>query len=98
MKSGNLNFLEPSGPLQACNRTALPFFITLLILDNTSQSLDMNFLRHIMERKRSRIRNYIYRKEAEIHNLLRGIAETVTSVQSCVKNGLNDDTWPVTKL
>jgi hypothetical protein len=25
MQSGNLNFLEPSGPLQACNRTALPF-------------------------------------------------------------------------
>jgi hypothetical protein len=24
MKSGNLNFLEPSGPLQSCNRTALP--------------------------------------------------------------------------
>jgi hypothetical protein len=24
VKSGNLNFLEPSGPLQACNRTALP--------------------------------------------------------------------------
>ena len=24
MKSGNLNFLEPSGPLQAWNRTALP--------------------------------------------------------------------------
>jgi len=24
MKSGNLNFLEPSGPIQACNRTALP--------------------------------------------------------------------------
>jgi hypothetical protein len=23
MKSGNLNFLEPSGPLQACNGTAL---------------------------------------------------------------------------
>jgi len=23
MKSGNLNFLEPSGPLRACNRTAL---------------------------------------------------------------------------
>ena len=34
MKSGNLNFLEPSGPLQACNVTTLPlplhlpFFIT----------------------------------------------------------------------
>jgi len=24
MKSGNLNFLEPSRPLQACNGTALP--------------------------------------------------------------------------
>jgi hypothetical protein len=24
MKSGNLNFREPSGPLQACNGTALP--------------------------------------------------------------------------
>ena len=29
MKSGNLNFLEPSGPFQACNGAALPF--TLLI-------------------------------------------------------------------
>ena len=27
MKSGNLNFLEPSGPLQACNGTALPFHV-----------------------------------------------------------------------
>ena len=27
MKSGNLNFLGPSGPLQACNGTALPFHI-----------------------------------------------------------------------
>ena len=26
MKSGNLNFLEPSGPLQACNGTDLPLF------------------------------------------------------------------------
>jgi hypothetical protein len=25
MKSGNLNFLQPSGPLQACNGSALPF-------------------------------------------------------------------------
>jgi len=29
MKSGNLNFLELSGPLQACNRTDLPFFTSL---------------------------------------------------------------------
>jgi len=27
MKSGNLNFLEPYGPLQACNRTALPLAV-----------------------------------------------------------------------
>jgi hypothetical protein len=27
MKSGNLNFLEPSGPLQACNGTALRFTV-----------------------------------------------------------------------
>ena len=25
MKSGNLKFLEPSGPVRACNGTALPF-------------------------------------------------------------------------
>jgi hypothetical protein len=25
MKAGNLNFLEPSGPVQACNGIALPF-------------------------------------------------------------------------
>jgi hypothetical protein len=29
MKSGNLNFLEPSGPLQACNGTALPFLFII---------------------------------------------------------------------
>ena len=27
VKSGNLNFLEPSGPLQACNGTDLPFYL-----------------------------------------------------------------------
>jgi len=27
MKSGKLNFLEPSGPLRACNGTDLPFYI-----------------------------------------------------------------------
>ena len=34
MKSGNLNFLEPSGPLQACNGTALhlPTFMWLLVI------------------------------------------------------------------
>jgi len=31
-KSGNLNFLEPSGPVQACNGTALPLPFLLLNL------------------------------------------------------------------
>jgi hypothetical protein len=35
MKSGNLNILEPSGPLQACNGTALPFHIYIYIIANT---------------------------------------------------------------
>ena len=30
MKSGNLNFLEPSGLLQACNGIALPFYTSVL--------------------------------------------------------------------
>ena len=30
MKSGNVNFLEPSGPLQACNGTALSLPLPLL--------------------------------------------------------------------
>jgi len=28
-KSGNFNFLESSGPVQACNGTALPFYFKL---------------------------------------------------------------------
>jgi len=31
MKSGSLNFLEISGPLEACNGTALHFFFTFYI-------------------------------------------------------------------
>jgi hypothetical protein len=31
-KSGNLKFLEPSGPLQACNGTTLPFIMYVLYI------------------------------------------------------------------
>ena len=44
MQSGSLNFLEPSGPLQACNGTDLPFF-----LFNLRQKLYVPF-RRILER------------------------------------------------
>ena len=46
MKSGNLNFLEPSGPLQACNGTA--FTQPLLqwqILYNSEKKVGENFLK-----------------------------------------------------
>jgi hypothetical protein len=41
MKSGNLNFLEPSGPLLACNGTALPLSVFLLIISTKSVTLAM---------------------------------------------------------
>ena len=34
-KSGNLNFLEPSGPVQACNGTALPFNLPMKIPESS---------------------------------------------------------------
>ena len=34
MKSGNLKFLEPSGPLQACNGTALRYVAHIYALVN----------------------------------------------------------------
>jgi hypothetical protein len=32
MKSGNLNFLEPSGPIQDCNGTVLPFDVIMSLV------------------------------------------------------------------
>ena len=37
MKSGNLIFLEPSGPLQACNETDIPFFAFCSYTPNTEK-------------------------------------------------------------
>jgi hypothetical protein len=31
-KSGSLNLLEPSGPVQACNGIALPFLVVVVLL------------------------------------------------------------------
>ena len=39
MKSGNLNFLEPSGPLQACNGTVYLIIIIIIILMSLVTSL-----------------------------------------------------------
>ena len=49
MKSGNLKFLEPSGPLQACNGTLLPFKTFTLfggVLKSESHSLCHGVLSH----------------------------------------------------
>ena len=34
MNSGNFNFLEPSGPLQSCNGTALPFIRVYIYIES----------------------------------------------------------------
>jgi len=39
MKSGNLNFLEPSGPLLACNGTTLHFFNLKVAYEGTEVQL-----------------------------------------------------------
>jgi len=45
MKPGNLNFLEPSGPLQACNGTTLPFYWSLIPgIDPYSELCLLSFL------------------------------------------------------
>ena len=53
-KSGDLNLLEPCGPVQACNGTALPFYnipilllLLLLLLFFSLSDLSMNSIRHI---------------------------------------------------
>jgi len=42
-KSGNLSFLEPSGPLQACNGTALPLLINanFMVICNMAARISM---------------------------------------------------------
>jgi hypothetical protein len=45
MKSGKLNFLEPSGPLQVCNGTALPFTLRLKA-DVCDEKSCINSLKH----------------------------------------------------
>ena len=41
MKSENLNFLEPFGPLQACNGTALPLPANVENMASSSQCQQM---------------------------------------------------------
>jgi len=45
-KSRNLNFLEPSGPVQACNGTALPFKPELNPNLRNSVKLEFHYHKH----------------------------------------------------
>jgi hypothetical protein len=56
LKSGSLNVLEPSGPVQACNGVALPFFLTLLNV-NTNSSIWLNRWQNTNELEREIRRN-----------------------------------------
>ena len=51
MKSGNLNFLEPSGPLHACNGTALSFYIHLTKLFPRRFCIGRTFRRQLPQRR-----------------------------------------------
>jgi hypothetical protein len=44
MKSGNLNFLEPSGPLQACNGTALLLLLNIMTTLGTGKSRNRDWI------------------------------------------------------
>ena len=63
MKSGNLNFLESSGPLQACNGTDLPF--TLQWRDN-----DIHFMSKVVVRLRRFAKEWIACKWKHCYKLL----------------------------
>ena len=54
MKSGNLNFLEPSGPLQACNGTALPLPFTYDKVLFQQKKIKLWNERHFVENKTDR--------------------------------------------
>jgi len=61
MKSGNLNFLEPSGPLQACNGTALPLYgcetWSVTLRENRRvRAFEKGVLRKIIDLKREEMR------------------------------------------
>ena len=59
MKSENLNFLEPSGPLQACNGTDLPLHVSVTE-DHHEPSL-MNF---------SQVRTFLGGWIEDVHKVL----------------------------
>jgi hypothetical protein len=86
MKSGNLNFLEPSGPLQVCNVTALPFF-TLFVRNNVSfihskSAISQNYDIHVSYVSHN-TSNYIRR-----YSLFRALASLIRRLHSSLFSAL----------
>ena len=48
MKSGNLNFLEPSGPVQACNGTDLIFFKKTCCYIKKNREIEYHITNHLV--------------------------------------------------
>ena len=72
MKSGNLNFLEPSGPLQACNGTDLPLHLSLLLLPPllllTAIELPLGGSSAYTSTDKTNKNTYTYNKQYKNHN------------------------------
>ena len=80
MKSGNLNFLEPSGPLQACNGTALPLPLSIYQTKRRHITEDSNtlFLKELQGLMMSTIRKPRERFE---------LRQVVADPQHCLYDG-----------
>ena len=85
-KSGNLNFLEPSGPLQTCNRTDLPLYIYIYIyiyiyMENMCSATD-SF--HLLLRNEKCGRIFIFCKiQQKLNNPCTALPEVWASQTSC---------------
>ena len=67
MKSGNLNFLEPSGPLQACNGTALFIYKLIIKFSASSWLILINILRCTVSKiLKNRFNQYRFKATQEI--------------------------------
>ena len=79
MKSGNLNFLEPLGPLPACNGTALPLLVTFTVQSNTQR-----YCMHFTHAKHLLSVCYVSVREIKHFKLYQFIAhKSVTISQFC---------------
>jgi hypothetical protein len=74
MKSGNLNFLEPSEPLQACNGTAVP--ILSQVLQNAKNFLAGWVMFGVLENRTQW--NYKFCQYQQVHNsIYEGCPESI---------------------